>query len=371
MDGQRLLGWIGAASTSLAVVAWLALVLHYEYQVAWLGDYVVAEDALFLLGVAGIALTRPGRRWGAVRPVALRLALSCAALAIALIVAEASARFVFRHSMPSSSLRVYLNSLGFRGGEIGAKTPSRYRIVVMGDSFTFGNGVEERDRFSNLLQGFLGPKYEVVNVGRPGNNLPDYLQDLNRMLGLDPDFVLLQLYENDFETKDMTRHRPRSFPLLPSDLDTRFERSSLLYHLLIDRWIRFQEAVGLAERYTDYMARHLRNPDSPDARESFGMLRQFIDRTRAAGVSSGAVLFPALYGLEPKTGTYPFDYLNERVRSTYAEEQIPYLDLLPAFLTVRRPATLWVSPFDPHPNAKANHLAAIAILNRFESEWRR
>jgi hypothetical protein len=61
------LGWFGAASVAVAVVAWLALVLHYEYQVAWLGDYVVADDALFLTGIAGIALTRSVQRWGVER----------------------------------------------------------------------------------------------------------------------------------------------------------------------------------------------------------------------------------------------------------------------------------------------------------------
>jgi len=222
-----------------------------------------------------------------------------------------------------------------------------------------------------LLQGSLGPQYEVLNFGRPGNNMPDHLKELDQVLKLSPDFVFLQLYENDFETPAMTRNRPRAYPLLPSDLDTRIEQPFLLYRLLIDRWVRFQEAIGLEEGYTNYMARHLRDPNSPDALEAFGMLRQFIEQTRAAGVPSGAVLFPALYGLGRKGANYPFDYMNDRIRMIYTVEQTPYLDLLPAFLTIRDPRSLWVSLFDPHPNAKANHLAALAILNKFEPIWRR
>ncbi len=61
------------------------------------------------------------------------------------------------------------------------------------------------------------------------------------------------------------------------------------------------------------MARHLRDPNAPGAHESFGILRRFIDRVKASGVPSGAVMFPALYGLEPRNGSYPFDYLNEQV----------------------------------------------------------
>lgn len=371
-QGGSVLGWLGVASVTVAVIAWLALVLHYEYQVAWLGDYVVAEDALFLVGIAGIALTRSVQRWGANRvgPVALRLVFSIAVIAGALIVAEFAARFAFRRVFPGVRPSVSLNSRGYRDREIGPKDPNRYRIAIIGDSFTFGNGVEEPDRFSNLIQAFLGPQYEVLNFGHPGDNIPEHLNTLDLVLKLSPDFVLLQLYENDFETRSMTSNRPRAYPLLPSNLDRQIERPSLLYRLLVDRWNQFQEAVGLEESYPHYMARHLRDPNSPDARQGFGMLEQFIERARAAGVPNGAVLFPALYGLRRKGANYPFDYMNERISMIYTAEQAPYLDLLPAFLTVRDPRTLWVSPFDAHPNAKGNHLAAVAILNRFESVWR-
>lgn len=369
--GHRMLGWIGVASVLVAVAAWIGLVLHYEYRVAWLGDYVIDEDALFLAGLAGIVLTRSVQRWGAARvgPAVLRLAFSIAVLVGALFVAEFAARFSLRGVIPAGKPAFSLNSLGFREREIGPKNPNRYRIVVIGDSFTYGNGVELQDRFSNLIEGFLGPQYEVLNFGHPGNNLPDHLNELDLVLKMSPDFVLLQLYENDFETPGMTGHRPQTYPLLPLGLDRRMERS-LLYRLTVDHWNQFQEAVGLAEGYTHYMARHLRDPDSPDAVQTSGMLLQFIERARAAGVPSGGVLFPALYGLNQKGANYPFDYMNDRVSMIYTVEQTPYLDLLPAFLTIRDPRSLWVSLFDPHPNAKANHLAATAILNKFLSAWR-
>jgi hypothetical protein len=264
---------------------------------------------------------------------------------------------------------VSLNSLGFRDREIGPRDPSRYRIAIIGDSFTFGNGVEEPDRFSNLIQGYLGSRYEVLNFGHPGNNLPDHLDELDLVLKMQPDFVLLQLYENDFETPEMMRHRPHDYTLMPDGLDQRMMRSSVLYRLLIDHWNQLQEAVGLAEGYTNYMASHLRDPEAPDAHETTVLLRTFIERARAAGVANGGFFFPALYGLRPHGVNYPFDYLNDRVQKIYNLEQTPYLDLLPAFLTVNDPPGLWVSRFDPHPNAKANHLAAIAILNKFGPIW--
>jgi hypothetical protein len=240
----------------------------------------------------------------------------------------------------------------------------------MGDSFTYGNGIELQDRFSNLIESSLGAQeYEVLNFGHPGDNLPDHLALLDLVISMKPDFILLQLYENDFETPGMMPRRPHAYPLLPGELDNRLTKSSVLYRLLDDHWTQLQEQVGVAERYTHYMERHLRDPNAPDAVQTSGMLLHFIDRTRAAGIPSGGVLFPALYALGQKGANYPFAYLNDRVADIYRLEQIPYLDLLPDFVTVRDPRTLWVSRFDPHPNAKGNHIAAIAILNRFESLW--
>src|SRR5260370_42647383 len=100
-SGRHPFGWIGVASVSAMVAAWLVLVLHSQYQIAWLGDYDVAADALFLTGVAGIALTRSVERWGSARvgAIALRLGFSMALIAGALVAAEFAVRFVFRNAI--------------------------------------------------------------------------------------------------------------------------------------------------------------------------------------------------------------------------------------------------------------------------------
>jgi hypothetical protein len=146
-------------------------------------------------------------------------------------------------------------------------------------------------------------------------------------------------------------------------------QSSLLFQLLLDRWAQLQHAVGLSESYTHYMARYLRDPNLPDAREAFGTLRQVIDRARAAGVPIGVVFFPAPDAMGPNGANYPFGYLHDRTKAICTEERIPYLDLLAPFSTFRPPQRMWVSPFDAHPNAQANRRAAFEILRVFGPVW--
>jgi lysophospholipase L1-like esterase len=66
-------------------------------------------------------------------------------------------------AIPRTSVRI--NALGYRG-ELRPKTKSsRQRILFLGDSNTFGYGVEERERFSELLEKMSSGRFEQVNLG--------------------------------------------------------------------------------------------------------------------------------------------------------------------------------------------------------------
>jgi lysophospholipase L1-like esterase len=315
-----------------------------------------------------------------IRAAVLRVTVLLLVFAASLVTAEYVARFVFRNAHSSGQAGDFVaargagpaivsNRLGFREREIPPKGPDRYRIVVVGDSFTWGQGIEAGERFSNLLEGLLGPGYEVFNFGRPGNNMPEHLDVLEEALPVSPDFILLQLYINDFETRQMTR--PRPYPLLPASLDRDLEGSSVLYDLANRRWAGWQPTLGVVDSYEQYMARNLRDANAPNSQRAFGMLREFIERSHRAGVACGIVLFPAADAMGPHGSNYPFGYLHERVGSTCADAQIRCLDLLPAFSTIEDPRSMWVSPFDAHPNAMTNRRAAQAILRQFAHTWQR
>jgi hypothetical protein len=207
----------------------------------------------------------------------------------------------------------------------------------------------------------------VFNFALQGDKMPEHLNRLTQALTVSPDFVLLQLYPNDFETREM--ERPRPYPLLPEPLDSRLAEASLLYGLAGGQWAHVQEIVGISETYTHYMERNLRDANAPNAREAFGQLREFFDRARAAGVPAGEVLFPATDAFGPNGTGYPFGYLHDAVRQVCTDEEVPCLDLFPLFSTFRDPRASWVSPFDAHPNAMANRRAAYEILKAFGSVW--
>lgn len=369
-----------AASVVLAVVSWVLLAIRGEFQAEWLSGYEGLLEALFTAGLVGLAIGWSTERWGAsrMRAVALRIVVAGVATAATLVVAEYGLRYVFRDVHSSADGRTFFahrggpsiraNALGFREREIGAKPSGRYRIAIVGDSFTWGQGIEERERFSNVLEASLGPPYEVLNFGIPGNDLPQHVQVLEQALQVSPDFVLLQLYINDFEASGMVR--PQAHALLPwPTLDYWLLQSSALYDLVNDEWGQLQEATGMVESYDHYLERHLRDPNSASSREAFGLLRRFIERAGAAGVPSGMVLFPNPGFL---SRNYPFEYLHNRVQAVCADQHITCLDLRSSFAaSFPNPQSMWVSRFDPHPNARANARAAQEILTAFRDTWHR
>src|SRR5207237_5151196 len=99
-------------------------------------------------------------------------------------------------------------------------------------------------------------------------------------------------------------------------------------------------------------------------------LRHIADKPYRARACRGLVLFPMTDALGPYGAGYPVGFVHDRVRQIGADEQIPVLDLLAAFSSYKDPTSLWVSPFDAHPNAIANERAAQEIRATFARVWR-
>lgn len=94
---------------------------------------------------------------------------------------------------------VELNELGFRDEErTEAKPAGKRRVLALGDSVTWGWGVQHGERFSDLLEERLGPDVEVLNMGMPGYGTDQhYWTLLEHGLSYEPDLVLLCFVLND------------------------------------------------------------------------------------------------------------------------------------------------------------------------------
>jgi hypothetical protein len=91
------------------------------------------------------------------------------------------------------------NGLGFADEEFEtAPPPDRCRIVLLGDSFTWGAGVREAQRFGNRL-GARAPEWETLNFGMSAWGTDQSLLAWRRLASrYRPDLVVLTIFENDY-----------------------------------------------------------------------------------------------------------------------------------------------------------------------------
>jgi GDSL-like Lipase/Acylhydrolase family len=95
-------------------------------------------------------------------------------------------------------LTVHSNRHGFRGQREFDEPDARPRVLVLGDSMVFGEGVEEVERFTDRLEA-LEPRWRVDNLGMTGFGPDLMLRALEQVgLQLHPDIVVLTMYTDDF-----------------------------------------------------------------------------------------------------------------------------------------------------------------------------
>jgi hypothetical protein len=101
-----------------------------------------------------------------------------------------------RFKMLEFDTTVITNSLGLRDNEVDFTKP---RILCLGDSFTFGYGVENDETFCARLEELFGGQYDFVNAGFADGYAPStYALWLTRYRErLSPSMILVNFFQND------------------------------------------------------------------------------------------------------------------------------------------------------------------------------
>jgi len=274
----------------------------------------------------------------------------------------------------SQEIEYERNAEGLRDQEHASPRPEGHlRVLMLGDSFTYGLGVADRARtFPELLEARLNADRpvpdavacEVLNGAVPAL-LTDAWVEIAERVGprFQPQLVVAVFFLRDGAQIGFTRN---FFGPIRERMKA-WRESSALARLSAAwrRWRGHRLALEMSREYVEAFRRAYLGPTAETeewARAQRNLLR-IRDYFAKRGARFELVLFPVLFGFGPD---YPFRPVCEAVERFARRNEIPFLSLLPA-LEREDPATLWIAPWDQHPNERCHQLVADALEPRLRA----
>jgi hypothetical protein len=270
---------------------------------------------------------------------------------------------------------VHVNALGLRGSELGPKAEGEVRVLALGDSLIYGQGVAEDATVPHALEELLnedaptGRRYRVINAGHRAYSTNQELA-LLRELGpaLSPDVTVLFWYWNDVMEPDVAEMNARFEKSGPVcfDLKARFEgwtkirwqleqlaRKSAMLMYLYDRR-KGEDGDGWVAGMTDGAMQRLD-----------GYLAEFQSATDELGSRFALAIVPDANGL---VGPHASQELERRARDVAVKRGVPVIELdglLRAL--VARTGELPVLPYDGHYDREGNRALAVGARDGLRS----
>jgi lysophospholipase L1-like esterase len=247
-----------------------------------------------------------------------------------------------------------------------AKPAGTFRIACLGDSYTYGHGVNDTETWPALLQARLAAAtgndaIEVLNFGVRAYETEQEVRQLEtRVLGFDPDIVLLCWFFNDNAIGPATE--PIDMEAAPvvvrligrpnqGFIQTLRENSQLIDLAVVRLYV---------PTFFDFMAStraDLYGNHHPGWRRAVKALERARDLTAERDLPFGVILYPALYRVGDVLTSHE---AYNKVKAVCDGLNVPVLDLEPVFLPYDV-SRFHVHTYNSHPNGAANQMTADAV----------
>lgn len=308
----------------------------------------------------------------------INLALILFGILVGLAIIEGIARLTYRQpwqtklieeQRKSETYSYNLNRYNLRDRDyLDPKGPDTRRILILGDSFTFGQGVYKDDAiFPEIIEHRLNEdqilpgveQVEVLNGGISGSLTGNWLNLCHVLFPeFDPDVVLIIFFLRD---GTRTASIPEFFDVIRREIEVR-NRNSRLYRYCFtyrywrDYWDREKISLLYASRFQkSYFGNNRETFEWQRAQHNLLKIRDLAEQNSAV---TGLVVFPIFVELNEN---YPFRNICDLIENFAVTNGIPSHNLLPTFLGKHAP-DLWISGFDQHPNEMAHSMVAESLL---------
>lgn len=245
------------------------------------------------------------------------------------------------HSHPRKfTFRYSVNANGHRGPALTqGPSPGQMTIVVLGDSYSFGTGVDDGQEYAAQLSRELGESVRVLNLANPGWGLTQQIRrymEYGRLF--EPDVVILQFYGNDLKdnlgymvTTLAEEGSGEAFVFHQSTgrlgwikryLSRSILQKSQTYNLFRNRIYLFFEGRAVRAQEST-MAEQAGSDATPREQFYADLLDRFTEVLAADEVDF------LMFSVNGQLAKYP--WLMERVEAMAAAEKLDYVEVVPWF----------------------------------------
>lgn len=268
--------------------------------------------------------------------------------------------------IPGLPHHVSINDLGFRGPQVPLKKPQgEFRIAMIGDSFTWGDYVDDEETLPAQLEAVLRtscPSVRVLNLGVGGTTIDGQVAMLERAAVLAPDAIVLVGHDNDvldmraptyWTSLATNRARKSQFP---ASLIYAALRNTALWTVVRQANARLQAPAPMIPRTEGLSDGPPSDLDTLKVLYHQG-LRAFADRVRASGTPLLVTAYPSHIALRNPEKT-PFAWFEDIVRA----DSLTYVSAREALLESKLSVDdLYLLPLDGHASARGYRVVAEAL----------
>jgi len=240
-------------------------------------------------------------------------------------------------------------------GEFRPKRPDTFRVMVVGDSLTYGQGVPADATYSALLEADLGKTYriEVLNLGRCGDQSEDVLRIVKEFLPkLKPDLVIYGVCLNDFLPSGKGEYQNNLAWSISFPFQQHFTENTRLGGFLAKKYDDALIALGLRADFVTDILRGFQGYQTRFGRD----VKEMNDVVVAAGLTpvTTLVLNHLLGTNKSAQRGYEIMAIAERLLAEAGMQIVPSK----GYVEANRGKAFMVSEWEGHPDPEAHRIFA-------------
>lgn len=258
------------------------------------------------------------------------------------------------------------NNFGLRNNYDIELESSKKRVLAIGDSFTFGPYLSNKETYTYYLEEKYNHEVEILNAGLPGSTVTHQANYIyNKGIKLNPDLIILQVLSNDIS--DIGDQNIRSYNyFLDPIVNVLRDRSHIWAFLMnIVKNVRVNMAINTISHRSKQIdaITYLSNNKHKYHIEYERQLVSLIDFLNSKSTKIVLVILPTYKEIQYPNLKQPNIFFN----NLCIKHKISCLDLKNIFLEYGNSNSLYLRPWNNHLSKHGNQLLAERIYSHIKN----